>query len=80
MIVKLKEKGGLVIPEEMRDKVGLKTGGQVILEVEGERIIIKPSKPVSERFYRAFKVERWPEDLDEYSSEALKDWWKVRHT
>ena len=80
MIVKLDEKGGLVIPEEMRDKVRLKDGEQVILEVDGERIIIMPHKPVSEKLYGAFKVERWPEYLDEYSSEALKDWWKVRHT
>ena len=80
MIVKLDEKGGLVIPEEMRDKVGLKDGGQVILEVDGECVIIKPSKPGSERFYGALKVERWPEDLDEYPSEVLKDLWKINHT
>jgi AbrB family looped-hinge helix DNA binding protein len=47
MIVKLDGKGGLVIPEEMRDKFGLKKGGQVILEVDGERIIIMPHKPVT---------------------------------
>lgn len=80
MIVKLDEKGRVVIPKEVRDRVGLEEGGNIVLEDENERVILRPLKPVSDRFYGAFKVERWPEDLDEYASEALKDWWKTRHT
>ncbi len=80
MIVKLDEKGRVVIPKEVRERVGLEEGGQIVLEDENERVILKPLKPVSDRFYGVFKVERWPEDLDEYASEALKDWWKMKHT
>jgi AbrB family looped-hinge helix DNA binding protein len=80
MIVKLDEKGRVVIPKEVRERVGLKEGGQIVLEEENEQVILKPLNPVSDRFYGAFKIERWPLDLDEYSSEALKNWWKMKHT
>jgi len=39
------EKGRVLIPKEIRDKVGLKAGGRARLKVEKENIIIIP--PVS---------------------------------
>ena len=80
IIVKVDEKGRVVIHKEIRDRVGVTEGGHIRIEADDVRVIIKPLKPVAERFYGAFKIERWPEDLDEYASEALKQWWRQRHT
>ncbi|MBO3842872.1 MAG: AbrB/MazE/SpoVT family DNA-binding domain-containing protein [Candidatus Brockarchaeota archaeon] len=43
--VDVDDKGRVLIPKEVRDKVGLKTGGKARMKVENERIIIMP--PVS---------------------------------
>lgn len=42
--VKLSSKGQIVIPKEVREKLGLKAGDKLKLEVEeGKRIIVQPS-------------------------------------
>ena len=38
----LGEKGQIVIPKDVRDYLGLKPGSEVILEVRGRELIIKP--------------------------------------
>ncbi|MEM2276805.1 MAG: AbrB/MazE/SpoVT family DNA-binding domain-containing protein, partial [Thermoproteota archaeon] len=43
--VDVDDKGRVLIPKEVRDKVGLKTGGKARMKVENERIIIMP--PIS---------------------------------
>ena len=43
--VTVDNKGRVLIPKEVRDKVGLQTGGKARLKVEQERIIIMP--PIS---------------------------------
>ena len=55
MEVKLSSKGQIVIPKEVRDKLGLKAGDNVRLEVEeGRRVIVQPAvKPPNEIFVKA---------------------------
>jgi AbrB family looped-hinge helix DNA binding protein len=43
--VTVDNKGRVLIPKEVRDKVGLQTGGKARLKVEKEKIIIMP--PIS---------------------------------
>jgi len=43
--VSVDDKGRVLIPKEVRDKVGLKAGGKARLKVENEKIIIMP--PIS---------------------------------
>ena len=40
--VSVDDKGRVLIPKEVRDRVGLKAGGRARLKVENERIIIMP--------------------------------------
>ena len=46
--VNVDDKGRVLIPKEVRDKVGLKAGGRARLKVENERIIIMPPIPPEE--------------------------------
>ena len=39
-IVRLDEKGRLVIPNEVREKVGIKKGEDLVLEIKNENIIL----------------------------------------
>ena len=42
MLVKLSSKGQLVIPKEVRAVLGLGSGSQLQLSVEGEKIVLAP--------------------------------------
>jgi AbrB family looped-hinge helix DNA binding protein len=41
--VKTSSKGQIVIPKEIRDKLGIKPGSVLNVSVEGKRIILEPS-------------------------------------
>lgn len=49
----LGEKGQIVIPKDVRDYLGLKPGSEVILEVRGRELIIKPGED-PEKFIEEF--------------------------
>ena len=53
--VKLSSKGQIVIPKEVREKLGLKAGDKIKLEVEeGKRLIVQPSvNPPNDVFVKA---------------------------
>jgi hypothetical protein len=35
-------------------------------------LIIEPAESIAEKYCGIFKVEKWPENLDEFSAEATK--------
>jgi AbrB family looped-hinge helix DNA binding protein len=41
----LGEKGQIVIPKEIRERFGLKTGSSLRFEVEDEKIVVTPAPP-----------------------------------
>ena len=53
--VTLSSKGQIVIPKAIREKLGLKAGDKIKLEVEeGKRVIVQPSvKPPNDVFVKA---------------------------
>jgi len=75
-IVKVDEKGRIVIPRSARKKIELKRDGYVKVVVEDKRIILEPLEPISEKFFGTLKIDRWPEDLDEFVAEVVKKWWE----
>jgi len=79
-VVKVDERGRMVIPKDIRERIGVEGGGYVRVESEDNRVIIRPHEPVAEEYYGVFKIEEWPEDLDDYMSEALRNWWRNRRT
>jgi len=49
----------------------------VEIRAEGDKIVLKPIKSVADKYFGAFKVENWPEDLDEFlMKEVAKRWLK----
>jgi len=78
-VVKVDKKGRLLIPKKIREKVGIKEGSLAKVELKEEGIVIKPMKPVAHKYFGAFKIKRWPEDLDEFTARAMKDWWSKKN-
>ncbi len=74
-IVRVDEKGRVVIPKNIREKVKLKEGNYVNVKVEGKTIVMEPLESIADKYFGAFKISRWPEDLDEFMVEVTKRWW-----
>lgn len=74
-VVKVDEKGRVVIPKSIREKTELKEGSYVYVTAKGKSIIINPLEPAADKYFGAFKIVRWPEDLDEFVIEVIKRWW-----
>jgi AbrB family looped-hinge helix DNA binding protein len=77
---KMDDKGRIRIPRQIRQAAQLKEGSCVTIKAKKKTIIIEPAEPAADRYYGAFKVEKWPEDLHKYSSEEMRKRWKQRGT
>ena len=80
VIVKVDGKGRVVIPKSIREKVKLKKGEYVNVKVEGKSIVMEPLESIADKYFGAFKISRWPEDLDEFIVEVTKKWWTSQAT
>jgi AbrB family looped-hinge helix DNA binding protein len=78
--VKLDEKGRVIIPKKIRKAAQLKEGTCVFVKAEGNKIIIEPVESVADKYFGIFKVSKWPDDLDEFTAEAIQKWWKSHGT
>jgi len=77
---KLDEKGRIRIPKQIREAAHLKEGSCVNIKAKEKTIIIELAEPVADKYYGAFKVEKWPENMDEYVGEVMQKRWKQRAT
>jgi AbrB family looped-hinge helix DNA binding protein len=66
------EKGRVRIPKHIRETAELKEGSCVIIKATGKTITIEPTEPVADKYFGAFKVTHWPEDLDQYAKEVMQ--------
>jgi len=80
VVVKVDEKGRVLIPRSVRRKAGVKEGGYVKIKAVEEGVIIQPLEPVADKYFGAFKVTEWPEDLDEFVTKVMREWWSLKHT
>jgi len=78
--VKVDEKGRIIIPKNIREAAELKEGSYVTIKSKGKIIIIEPLEPVADKYYGAFKVTKWPENMDEFIVEVIKKWWTAQVT
>ncbi len=78
--VKVDEKGRVIIPKKIRETAKLKEGSYVTVKSEGTTIILEPLEPVADKYYGTFKVTKWPENLDDFTVEAVKKWWQSHAT
>jgi len=63
--IKMDEKGRIIIPKRIRKAAQLKEGSYITIRSKGKTVIIEPIEPVADKYFGAFKVTKWPEDLDE---------------
>jgi len=76
-VVRVGRKGRAVIPnKDVYEALNVREGSLLKIYVEGNRAIIEPAEDVVEKFKGSIKVDRWPEDLDEFLSEVLRSWLK----
>jgi AbrB family looped-hinge helix DNA binding protein len=80
--VKMDEKGRIIIPIRIRKTAQLKEGTPMSIKSKGKMIILEPIEPVADKYFGAFKVTNWPEnlDLDEYVVEVKEKWSKKNDT
>ena len=50
-------------------------GSYVNIKTKGKSIIMEPAEPVADKYYGAFKITQWPEDIDEFTVEVMQKWW-----
>jgi hypothetical protein len=58
--------------KEIRETAKLKEGSYVTIKTTGNTIIIEPTESVIDKYYGAFKIDKWPEDIDELTVESAK--------
>ena len=80
VIVRVDERGRVVIPKSIGEKVKLKKGNYVNVRVEGRIIILEPLESIADKYFGAFKVSRWPKDLDEFVVRVAGRWWMAQDT
>ena len=74
IVVRVDRKGRVVIPKDLREKVGIREGSLVQVRVEGGRVVIEPVGSIAIKYYASVKIKRWPKDLDEFFNEAVRRW------
>jgi AbrB family looped-hinge helix DNA binding protein len=77
---KIDEKGRIIIPKNIREKAQLREGSYVTVKAKGKIIIVEPLEPVADKYYGAFKIAKWPENMDEFLVEVIKKWWTTQAT
>ncbi|MEM0049310.1 MAG: AbrB/MazE/SpoVT family DNA-binding domain-containing protein [Candidatus Bathyarchaeia archaeon] len=63
-IVKVDGKGRILIPKNLREKVGVKEVEYVKIRVHEKSIIIESIESIADKYFGVFKVAKWPVDLD----------------
>ncbi len=75
-MVRVDEKGRILIPKSIREATGIRERQLVRIRVVNGKIVLEPLRDVADEFYGAIRVEKWPRDLDEFVNEAIRRWWR----
>lgn len=52
-IVNVDEKGRIVIPKEIRDKIGVTQGGRIRITADEDKAVIEPLRSIADAHYGA---------------------------
>ncbi len=78
--VRVGSKGRIIIPKDLRKKTKIKEGSYVMIRVEGDTIVIEPIQSIADKYYGIIKIEKCPDDLDEFAVEVMRRWWSMKDT
>lgn len=76
MLIHLSTKGQIVIPKELREKLGLRPGAELSISLEGNRIILEPQnhRALLESLYGRFDDDDFLAALEaEHGQELEKE-------
>lgn len=66
MAVTLSTKGQIVIPKRIREALGLRPGAKFVIELEGDRLILRPVRgDIAQRLYGRYRELDLLKDLEE---------------
>jgi len=78
-ILKVRKKGVVILPKELRTKVGIEEDSEVIAEIKGNEVLLRPLKPVVVRVDWT-AVEKILHEEDKIEEEKLREIFKeLRH-
>ncbi len=72
--VKVDKKGRILIPKNIRERTGVKEGSYVKITAEERGILIEPLEAIADKYFGVFEITKWPEDLDEFVVEVVREW------
>ncbi len=76
-MVKLSSKHQVVIPKKVRKKLGLHAGDQLVVEVEGEKVVLHPRPKNYTNYMLGLGRKVWHEiDATEYVRKERESWEK----
>ncbi len=76
-LVKLSSRHQVVIPKEARKRLGLHAGDQLVVEVEGEKVVLHPRPKNYTNYMLGLGKEIWQEiDATEYIRKERESWEK----
>jgi AbrB family looped-hinge helix DNA binding protein len=75
---KVDKRGRVVIPKDLREKAKLKEGTILKITATEKGIVLEPLESIADKYFGAFKVTHWPEDLDEFVVKAMRGWWEQK--
>jgi AbrB family looped-hinge helix DNA binding protein len=58
MVTTVSTKGQLVIPAEIRERLGIEPGAKIAISVEGSRIVLQPVNQRIDELYGIFRSDR----------------------
>ena len=77
MTVKTDDKGRIIIPKRIREKMGLKKGTKLKIVAKKDKIILKKERSIAEEYAGRFKPRKpIPNDIDEFLNTVIKKWWE----
>jgi AbrB family looped-hinge helix DNA binding protein len=74
-ILKVRKKGVVILPKELRAKAGIEEDSEVIAEIKGSEVLLRPLKPVVVRVDWA-TVEKILHEEDKVEEEKLREIFK----
>lgn len=71
--LRVSDKGQVSIPTEIREKMGIKRGDDLVMLQKGDRIILKKSEAIT------LKLDAEFNDIDAITEQSLKEIWDNKH-
>ena len=79
-IIRVDNKGRLLIPKALREKAEITEGSYVKIESMGNRLILEPTESTAQKYHGIFKTGNLPQDLDQYVEGGILKRWLKKHT